>query len=48
MKARTSPLPKLHQKFSGESEDDEEDAINSEKKIDVLVSKYKPKDKLKE
>lgn len=48
VKAKTSPLPKLQQKFSGESEDDEEDAINSEKRIDVLVSKYKPKDKLKE
>lgn len=40
----TTPLPKLSQKYSGQSEDDEEDAINKEKEIDALVSKYKPKD----
>lgn len=41
----TTSLPKLRQKYSGESEDDEEDAMNTEKKIDVLVSKYKPREK---
>jgi len=42
---RTFP-PKLQQKFSGESEDDEAEAINSEKELDALISKYKPKGKL--